>query len=121
MRLNDVALYEPGEALPLGPTGDLSLVSGLDSLELWAPRAIATPPGALLHRPAFGGGVERHLGRANSLGSLVADVRATLQGDRRVTSARVQAQASATSPGHVEVSAEVVTADEQPGQLRMEF
>ena len=121
MRLNDIALREPDEDLPVGPTGDLVLVAGLASLELWAPRALVTPPGTLLHRPEFGGGVERYLGRAGVLPSMVAETGASLRSDRRVLDTRVSAQASSTSPGHVDLSAEVTTADERAGVLALEI
>ena len=120
MRLADISLPGPDEEISVGPTGDLVLVAGLDSLEQWTPRALTTPPGALLHRPAFGAGLERYLGRAGALPSLVAGARATLLSDRRVASVRVTAQASSTSPGHVDVSSEVVTVDEQRGLLSVE-
>ena len=48
MRLADISLPGPDEEISVGPTGDLVLVAGLDSLEQWTPRALTTPPGALL-------------------------------------------------------------------------
>lgn len=121
MNLNDISIREPGEAIPVGPTGDLVLVSGLPSLEAWASRAFATNPGSLLHRPAFGAGLERYLGRAGSLSQIVAACRAALLQDRRVKAARISAQASADNPGHVRVWSEVETVDGGNGQLTLEI
>lgn len=120
MRLLDIDLGEPGEVLAVTATGDLVLVSGLDSLSRWLPRAAVTSPGSLLHRPEFGVGVERYLGRGvSALPQLAASIRGVLGSDRRVAEAVVTAERP--SPGVVHVAAEVLTVDDQRSLISLEF
>lgn len=117
MRLNDIKLDTPDQTLPVGPTGDLVLVAGIDSLELTMQRAIATVPGTLLHRPTFGGGVERYLGRLSSVGSAAAAAKAMLEADRRVE--RCQVSAEMRTPGQLMMWAEVVTVDAEASTITL--
>ncbi len=120
MRLVDIDLGAPEDALPVTATGDLALVSGLDSLYRWFPRAAVTSPGSLLHRPDFGVGVERYLGRGlSALPALAASLRDALASDRRVAESTVTA--ARPSPGVVQVAAEVLTVDDQRSLISLEL
>lgn len=120
----DVALPPPGsdEAIPVSVTGDVVLVTGVDSLTSWAERALVCAEGGLHHRPTFGAGAERSLGRSAlaERALLQSRYRRTLRADDRVQDASVTTSASQDAPGRVIVNTRIDTVDGRLAQLSRE-
>lgn len=120
----DVALPAPGSTgpMPVSVTGDVVLTTGIDSLTRWAERALVCQQGGLHHRPAFGAGAERSLGRSAlaERALLQSRYRRTLKVDDRIDDARVTVAASQDAPGRVVVSAQIDTVDGRLAQLSRE-
>jgi len=119
MNLKDLQVPYEGD-LPLTASGDVALASGLPSLEAWLTRAAFTSPGALLHQPGFGVGLQSYLGqpqpRARTLAA--AALRRTLLADRRVEEVSITVED--LDVAQVQISAAVRTVDDDSGVIRVE-
>lgn len=96
MNRNDLRIVGPGNpnsALEVTSSGDVALVNGNASVRQRALLAAVTTPGALMHRPNFGAGVERYLGRPVTVAAagFAAAWRAAILADDRVRRCRVTA------------------------------
>ena len=94
MNRRDLAINDAGAGaatLKVTASGDVATVSGSDSVRQRGLLAAVTSPGALLHRPGFGAGVERYLGQPTTVAAagFASAWRASLLQDDRVRKARV--------------------------------
>jgi len=91
---------DPDEDMRVTPTGDLPTVAGVANVRGALRRRCLTSPGDMVHRPAYGGGVELELSRLGSparRASLANQLRRNLFGDDRVREVRVSVSAGSPS------------------------
>lgn len=63
MSFKDIDIGRPGgTSAKVTRSGDIKTATGEDATEQWVERCVLANPGALVHRPQFGAGVERYIG-----------------------------------------------------------
>ena len=110
-------------ALPVGAvvptlTGDWPTVTGAGNLTGAIRRRIATLPGEMVHRPAYGAGLLGYLERPSSVvtaARLTASIVDNVARDSRVDSSEVSVREDAANPERVYVNVSIVPlGDDQP-------
>lgn len=114
----DARLPWPGEVVQATPTGDWPTIEGLPNLTRAQQRRAVTTPGAMTHRPSFGGGL------LEALETLSADAQHVVRASRirrsalldpRIADAEVEIRAGAEA-GLVEVLLRVTPRGEDEAQ-----
>lgn len=96
--------------LPMTVSGDLRLISGRANTHRALLRRVLVAPGALLHRPDYGGGLSISVSLPDSTTTrsrLANDGRRNVLADPRVADARVAVGGSSTTPGRLTVGLSV--------------
>lgn len=104
------------------PTGDWPILSGPDNLREAQERRAVSNPGALLHRPQYGGGLEVAVGtpfRPDRAATTAQRIRSAALRDPRVSDVRVEV--SELGAGMVQVALTVHPIDQSaPQQITIE-
>lgn len=109
MSYRDIVISNPGDdpAAVVTPSGDIATATGDAAITRWALRAMLTAPGKLVHRPAFGAGLDRLIGVSAPVASQRAAVNVKRAIEQHPEVRRVVATASAAQEGDGTVALDV--------------